>query len=124
MPIHIDFFHPARQAIVAVRGPITAEEVQEAIKQFLASGALHYSKIIDISATTAPLDSAAVEAIAARLRAQPPPGKIGPLAFLVRPGTKAAENAELFARLTEGERPVKVFQSLHAARKWLEENKL
>lgn len=44
----------------------------------------------------------------------------GPLAFVVSPG-QAADNAEAFARLTADLRPVKVFHSLHAARKWLDE---
>ena len=121
MPIHIDFFHPSRLAIAVVRGTITAADVSSAVHQFLASNVLHYRKIIDIASPTTPLDQAGVEAMANLVIAQRGAKARGPLAFVVNPG-QAADNAEAFAKLTEGERPVKVFQSLHEARKWLDEN--
>ena len=121
MPIHVDFFHPSRLAIAVVRGTFTADDVRDAVHQFLGSDVLHYRKIIDIASPTAPLDKAGVEAMANLVRAQLTSKPRGPLAFVVSPG-QAADNAEIFARLTEGERPVKVFQSLHQARKWLDEN--
>jgi hypothetical protein len=119
MPIHIDFFHPSRLAIAVVRGTFTADDVRDAVQQFLASDVLHYRKIIDIASPTSPLDKAGVETMANLVLAQQAAKPRGPLAFVVNPG-QAADNAEAFAKLTEGERPVKVFQSLHEARKWLE----
>jgi hypothetical protein len=119
MPIHIDFFHPSRLVIAVVRGTFTADDVRNAVHQFLASEVLHYRKIIDIASPTAPLAKADVEAMANLVLAQRASKPRGPLAFVVNPG-QAADNAEAFARLTEGERPVKVFHSLHEARKWLD----
>ena len=120
MPIHVDVYHPGRLIIAVVRGAFTVDDVREAVQQVLASDVLHYGKIIDIASPTAPLDKAGVEAIAA-LVARNSDKPRGPLAFVVSPG-QAAENAETFATLTDGLRPVKVFQSLHEARKWLGEN--
>ncbi len=120
MPIHIDFFHPSRLVIAVVRGAITADDVREAVEQFLAGDVLHYRKIIDIASPTAPIDAAGVQFLANLVLSQRVTRPRGALAFVVNPG-QAADNAEAFARLTSDERPVKVFHSLHAARKWLEE---
>jgi hypothetical protein len=120
MPIHIDVFHPGRLLIAVVRGAFTADDVRDAVQQMLASDLLHYSKIIDISSPTSPMDKARVEAIANLVLARSGDKQRGPLAFVVSPG-QAADNAETFARLTGQLRPVKVFHSLHEARKWLEE---
>lgn len=121
MPIHVDVFHPSRLVTVVVRGAITAEEIREAVIKFLSGDIVHYRKIIDIASPTNPLDKAGTEALANLVLAQPATAKPrGPLAFVVSPG-HAAENAEIFARMTGADRPVKVFQSLHQARKWLDE---
>jgi|GEM_PF-669438 len=121
MPIHIDVFHHSRLVIAIVRGTFTADDVRDAVHQILDSDIVHYSKIIDIASPTTPLDKAGVQAMANLVLSQRDARPRGPLAFVVSPG-QASENAEAFARLTEGERKVKVFQSLHQARKWLEEN--
>lgn len=121
MPIHVDVYHPGRLIIAVVRGEFTADDVREAVQQGLASDVLHYGKIIDISSPASPLDKAGVEAMANLVLSRTVDKTLGPVAFVVSPG-QAADNAEIFARLTGGLRPVKVFQSLHAARKWLGEN--
>jgi hypothetical protein len=107
MPIHIDFFHPGRLVIIVARGVVTNDDLASSFRQLIESGALHYRRIIDISSP-------------ARFRSLPNAAARGPLAFVVGPG-RAAENAMRFAALTEGERPVRVFHSLHEARKWLEQ---
>lgn len=121
MPIHVDVYHPGRLVIVVVRGAFTADDVRDAVQQGLASDVLHYGKIIDISSPTSPLDKAGVEAIATLVLSRTGDKTLGPLAFVVSRG-QAADNAEVFARLTGGLRPVRVFHSLHEARKWLAEN--
>ena len=121
MPIHVDVYHPGRLIIAVVRGAFTADDVRDAVQQGLASNVLHYGKIIDISSPTSPLDKAGVEAMANLVLSRTGDKTLGPVAFVVSPG-QAADNAGTFARLTGGLRPVKVFQSLHEARKWLGEN--
>ena len=122
MPIHVDVFHPSRLVIAVVRGAITADEVRDAVLKFVDSDIVHYRKIIDIASPTSPLDKAGTEALANLVLSRPATARPrGPLAFVVSPG-HAADNAEIFARMTGTDRPVKVFHSLHAARKWLDEN--
>jgi hypothetical protein len=44
----------------------------------------------------------------------------GPLAFVIDPAR--GEIVERFVDLTKGERPVRMFRSIHDARRWLDEN--
>ncbi len=120
MPIHVDVFHPNRLVIAVVRGTFTVEDVREAVVQILDSDVLHYRKLIDIASPTVPMDKAGAQAMANLVLAQTDDRPRGPLAFVVSPG-QAAENAEIFAKMIEGKRTMKVFQNLHKARKWLDE---
>ena len=76
-----------------------------AVREAVEQGALHYRKIIDVAAANTDADME-------RLRQ--------PLAFVVD-GKRGDTVRELAAASEEGERPVRVFTSLHEARKWLDE---
>jgi hypothetical protein len=105
--------------MVVILGDATAKDMRSLASQFMDSGMMSYRKIVDITAGALVVDDAELESIAASQRADPNMASRGPLAFVVDP--RRAEVAEKFAALTTGERPVKVFHSLHAARKWLNE---
>ena len=119
MPIHLDISRLDRLVMVVVIGDATADDVRVLARQFTESGMMHYRKIVDITAGALVIDDAGLAAVAAFLRADPNSASRGPLAFVVDPAR--AQVAEKFAELTIGERPVKVFHSLHAARRWLDE---
>ena len=108
MPIHIDFFHPNRLAIIVARGEVTMTDVGEAARTMLESNAMKNESL---------------EKLAAMMRSAPNATKRGPLAIIVGDDDKAGR-AEEFAALTASERPVKVFRSLHEARRWLEQQPL
>jgi hypothetical protein len=120
MPIHIDVFHPNRIVVIVARGTITPEDVTETVRAFIEKGAVHYRKIIDVSMASADMDMERLKAIANLIRSGARAQTRGPLAFVVDKGGN--EWAHVFAEMTEKERPVKVFTSLHEARKWLDEN--
>jgi len=119
MAIHLDTSHLDRLVMVVILGDATADDMRSLARQFTEAGMMFYRKIIDITAGTMIVDDAELAAIAASQRADPNMASRGPLAFVVDP--RRAEVAEKWAALTTGERPVKVFHSLHAARKWLNE---
>lgn len=122
MPIHIDFNHDDRLAVAVIRGSVSADDVRGAVVQFMAADARSYRKIIDIASPDTPLEGAtAIEDIAAIIMNRPATGPRGPLAFVVGAG-QAAENAEMYVKLTAGGRPIKVFDSRDEACKWLDEN--
>ncbi len=120
MTIHLDISDLDRLVIAVGLGEITPDDIADVAREFLKTGRQHYGKIIDTSAATSPIDDKRMEAIAAFLRADPRAGSRGPLAFVVDP--KRGAQAQQFADLTAGERPVKVFTSLREARAWVREN--
>ena len=120
MPIHIDISDLDRLVIAVILGEATGEDIAELAREFLKTGRQHYAKIIDTTAGTSPIDENKMAVIAAFMRADPKAGSRGPLAFVVDP--KRGEQATKFAELTAGERPVKIFNSLREARKWVREN--
>ncbi|MDP1750780.1 MAG: hypothetical protein Q8L22_15100 [Reyranella sp.] len=120
MPIHLDISDLDRLVIAVGLGEITPDDIAEVAREFLKTGRQHYGKIIDTSAGTSPIDDDRLAAIAAFLRADPQAGSRGPLAFVVDP--KRGVLPQKFADLTAGERPVKVFNTLRDARKWVREN--
>jgi hypothetical protein len=119
MPIHIRVSHPDRLVVAVGHGTILPEEFQDAVRQFLQQGALHYRKIIDVAAANTPADAERLKTLIEMVRAAPDAANRGALAFVVdeRRGEKVRE----LAAMTEtGERPVAVFTSLHEARRWLD----
>lgn len=119
MPIHLDISHLDRLVMVVIIGDATADDMRALARQFTESGMMHYRKIVDMTAGALVVDDAELAAVAAFLRADINAASRGPLAFIV--DAAGSRVAEKFAELTAGERPVKVFQSLHAARRWLDE---
>jgi hypothetical protein len=120
MPIHLNISHLDRVVIAVVIGDASADDVRDMGRQFSEAGTRHYRKILDTTAGALIMDDAEVAALVANLRARPKAEERGPLAFVVDP-KRAADVAEKYVELTAGERPVKIFHSLHAARRWLDE---
>ena len=120
MPIHLDISDLDRLVIAVLLGEATPDDIMEVARAFVETGRQHYGKIIDTTAGTSPIDENRMAAIAAFMRADPKAGSRGPLAFVVDP--KRGEQAMKFAEITADERPVKVFNSLRAARAWVREN--
>lgn len=119
MPIHVRISHHDRLVIAVGHGTITAEELQNAVREFLDQGALHYRKLIDVAAANSDADMTRLKALFALMRSLPNSAQRGPLAFVV--DSKRGDTVrELATTAEEGERPIRVFTSLHEARKWLD----
>ncbi len=119
MAIHLDISRLDRLVMVVVIGEATGSDFLDLARQFTEGDMIHYRKIVNITAGALAMDDAELASVTALLRAAPGAPARGPLAFVVdSAGSRAAEK---FAELTTGERPVKVFRSLHAARRWLDE---
>jgi hypothetical protein len=119
MAIHLNVSRLDRLVMVVIIGDATASDMLALAHQFADADMMPYRKIVDITAANLLVDDAELASAAAVLRADPAMTARGPLAFVV--DAAGSSVAEKFAELTTGERPVKVFRSLHAARKWLDE---
>jgi hypothetical protein len=117
MPIHMDVLAINRLVVIIARGKVTAEEIAENTKKLVAANVPAYAKIIDVTGSNSDLTREQVEGVAALLRGDPTDARRGAVAFVVDPRRKGF--AEAFAELTYGERPIRLFRSLHVARRWL-----
>ena len=120
MPIHVRISHHDRLVVAVGHGTITAEEFQNAVREFVEQGALHYRKIIDVAAANTDADMQRLRALMTFMRGVPKAEERGPLAFVVD-GKRGDMVRDLISVATDSERPIRVFTSLHEARKWLDE---
>ncbi|WP_428674667.1 hypothetical protein [Reyranella sp.] len=117
MPIHMDILPIERLVVIVARGHVTAEEMAENTRKLIAANVPTYAKIIDVTGSHSDLTPEQVERVATMLRGDPTAKTRGPVAFVVDPRRRGF--AEAFAEVTRGERPIKLFMSLHVARRWL-----
>jgi hypothetical protein len=117
MTIRMDIFPMDRLVLIVARGHVTAEEIADNTKKLVVANVTGYAKIIDVTGSNSDLTREQVERVAALLRGDPTDTKRGAVAFVVDPFRRGF--AEAFAEVTKGERPIRLFRSLHVARKWL-----
>ena len=115
MPIYVEISRLYRCATVLARGKITREEILTTAEELIAADIPLFAKLIDTTGATSDVTAGDVRRLAAVLRGV---GKIkrGPVAFLINP--TRADFARAFA-VTQTERPVRLFTSIHQARDWL-----
>lgn len=120
MPIYIDVSPLERVVVIVARGPVTGEEIAETARKLIAHSVPEYAKIIDVTGAASDLTKEQVNGMAAMLRSGRDAVARGPVAFVVDPARTAFAGS--FAEATEVDRPIRLFRSLHEARKWLKEN--
>lgn len=121
MPIALQISHPDRMLIGIVRGTVTPQDLDGFVTEIAAAKALRYRKIIDVMGASSGLTAEGLAAFRERIRDMAlPPKERGPIAVVA--DKELAGLARVFAQLMGDERPVEVFASIHAARRWLDEN--
>ncbi len=115
MPIYVEISRLYRCATIVARGKITSEEILATAEELIAADIPLFAKLIDVAGATSDVTAGQVRRLAAVLRTV---GKIkrGPVAFLIDPAR--ADFARAFA-VTQTDRPVRLFTSIHQARDWL-----
>lgn len=121
MPIYMDILRIERVVVIVARGHVTPEEIAENTKALIAANVPGLAKIIDVAGSASALTREQVKRIADMLSGDTDSPLRGPVAFVVNPARKGF--AEAFAEVTKGERPIELFSSLHAARRWLKDQK-
>jgi hypothetical protein len=119
MPIHLEISRLNRLLVVVARGQVSQDDIRDLVRQMVEANVRQFSKIIDVSGSTSDMSREDVERFALMLRGEPGAEARGPIAFVVNPDREGF--ADLFAAATQGDRPVRLFRSLHDARRWLEE---
>lgn len=119
MPLQMDISPLHRLVVIVARGHITAEEIAANTKALIEANVPSYAKIIDVSQAKSELSREQVEKVAALLRGPADDTSRGPVAFVINPDRIGFAN--VFADITQGERPIQLFRSLHQARAWLDQ---
>jgi hypothetical protein len=121
MPLHMDISPLHRLVVIVARGHITAEEIAATKRQIVEANVREYAKIIDVSQGKSELTREQVQKVADLLRGAPADKSRGPVAFVINPDRIGFAN--MFADVTQGERPIQLFRSLHEARAWLDRSR-
>jgi hypothetical protein len=111
----------AKSLVVAVcRGTVSRLEIEDYLDKVVVAEGLPYRKIFDTTDATMALDDADMMALGARIRAYDGISQMGPLAIVA--ATEESRNrARLFTVLGRADRPAKIFPSMQAAERWLDE---
>jgi hypothetical protein len=110
-----------RLVVIVAQGHITAEEIGATTKVLVEADVAGYAKIIDVSQAKSELTREQVEKVAGLLRGPPGDMSRGPVAFVINPDRIGFAN--VFADVTQGERPIRLFRSIHDARAWLDSSR-
>lgn len=118
MPVRMDISPLHRLVVMVARGHIAAEEIAATTRQLVEAKVPAYAKIIDVSQAKSDLTHEQVQKVADLLRGAPGDSSRGPVAFVIDP--ERVGFADVFADVTQGERPIQLFKSLHEARTWID----
>ncbi|CAN5664961.1 hypothetical protein BH11PSE3_BH11PSE3_41940 [soil metagenome] len=104
-----------RTVVIVARGAVTQDEIRSTVQELIDLNLPQLAKVIDVSSATSELSLEQIERIADLLRGRGEEGQ-GPVAFVINP--ERVGFAHAFATATKGERPLKLFRSIHDARRW------
>jgi len=119
MPIQWTISRPTRLVVAVAKGALTRKDIEGYLDALVVADVMLYRKIFDMTQAEPSLSDADMMELGARIRAYATTGDMGPLA-IVAATPQAVERASLFAALSEARRPIRIFQELHQARKWLD----
>lgn len=116
-----------RLIVITAEGPVTRTEIDEVLDAVAGANALGYRKLVDARAGRFALSAVDLLAIGARVRSLHA-GSVG-AAAIVLPGRRPRDDepedaptlvARLIGILASAKRPLRLFKSMLAAKRWLE----
>jgi hypothetical protein len=119
MPLEWKIHHPDRMVDAFAKGSVDLADIECYLDDVMVSDALPYRKLFDTSQAASAVSDEDMMMLGARMSAYTGLGPIGPLA-IVAPTPALRQQARLFAVLAPADRPLKIFKTTKAARKWLE----
>ncbi len=117
MPIFMEVDRLRKVVTIVAHGTVSNEDILGKLGELADAKVPSFAKIIDTSAAMSYLSPEQMEDIASVLRDEPDPR--GPVAYVVSPDRPGFARAH--AEATIRERPIKLFTSLHEARRWIAE---
>ena len=123
MPVHWTISHPARLVVAVAKEQVSVQDIEQYFAGVTADGGMSYRKIFEITHTPMALSDENLRALGQRVAYYAKHGQIGPVAIVAASDESYAQ-AKVFAESAAVSRPLAIFRELHAARRWLDEQKL
>jgi hypothetical protein len=117
MPIELRINHLDRMVTGIAYGDLTGDQLSHTATELSTATLFHYKKLIDVSAAFTHVTFDEVATIVPRFLDRPQVIHSGPIAVVADP--KRKDMAQLFVELVGNNRLIKIFYSIHEARKWL-----
>ncbi|MBR2813121.1 MAG: hypothetical protein IKE60_00620 [Reyranella sp.] len=120
MPLHWTIDSRERLVFAVADGDVTRAEVENYLQVLEGANAMSYRKLFDGSAGDTSMSPEDLLAIGVRIReGHARGGPLGPLA-LVLPADKTELVSRVLGILAAADRPMRVFDSLEPARRWID----
>jgi hypothetical protein len=122
MPIYVTVYHLDKMIVGKTEGEVTLVDLEGYFAAIVKARAMSYRKIFDATGGTSALSPEDVGAFRARLVSfvKRSRGKIGPFA-VVTGANRHNRLANICRAVADADRPMKIFNDIHAARTWLQE---
>ena len=120
MPVSLEIDAARRMVTAVLSGRISIDDILGATDKVMVADAFSFAKLVDFGTATADLTDDDLRMIGARFQAylSHVKGRKGPFA-IVATNQIGRNRARMIAALSAAERPVKVFDDVAEARRWL-----
>lgn len=121
MPLHWDIDHTNKFMVVVAEGMVTRQEADRMLDALIAERALGYRRLFDGTQGDTTMGPSEMLDLGVRMRTLHQHGTMGPLAVVV-PADKWEMVARVLGMLAAAKRPMRVFQTVAKARRWLKKH--
>lgn len=115
MPLNWKISHADRWVEAVATGHVGLQDIEGYFDDLMIAGAFPYRKLFDATHATSAVSDSDIMLLGARMSAYKGLGPLGPLAIVAPTSALRA----LFSALAPADRPLKIFENVTAARKWL-----
>ena len=119
MPLHWTIDSRRRTIDIVAEGAVSVADAMAFFDAIEGAEALAYSKLLDGTRAQPSISGEEMLAIAVRIRAHHAMSAVGALAVVANPD-QTEQFARVLGALAVADRPLKVFEELRLARRWLE----
>jgi|SRR5882724_7232240 len=121
MPIYVTVYHLDKTIIGKTEGDVTLADIEGYLEDIVKARAVPYRKIFDATGGTSRLTPEDVETLRAKLKEfTQTRDNVGPFA-VVTGGDRQGRMANICQTISTADRPMRVFNDIHSARRWLDE---
>jgi hypothetical protein len=122
MPIYVTLYHLDQMIIGKTEGDVTLADIEGYLDDVVKARAVSYRKIFDATSGTSRLTPEDVETLRAKLAEFTRTRNFGPFA-VVTGGNREGRMANICQTASRADRPMRVFNDIYSARRWLDQER-